>query len=54
VASRSLRNLLKHVHGSMGSLHLQTRVKKIIFMMMIIRMTNQDNDRNLDDLKVKD
>jgi hypothetical protein len=33
-----LKQLLKHVHGSMGSLHLKTRMKKIIFEMTIQRM----------------
>jgi hypothetical protein len=33
-----LRGLLKHVHGSTDVHHLKTRIKKIIFMMMIRMM----------------
>jgi hypothetical protein len=33
-----LRDLLEHVHGSVDLHHLKTRIKKIIFMMMIRRM----------------
>jgi hypothetical protein len=33
-----LRGLLEHVHGSVGLHNLKTRIKKIIFMMMIRRM----------------
>jgi hypothetical protein len=33
-----LRGLLKHVHGSTDLHHLKTRIKKIIFMMMIRMM----------------
>jgi hypothetical protein len=37
-ASGVLRQLLEHVHGSAGSHHLKTRIKKIIFMTTIRRM----------------
>jgi hypothetical protein len=33
-----LRQLLEHVHGSTGSHHLKTRIKKIIFIMTNRRM----------------
>jgi hypothetical protein len=33
-----LRDLLEHVHGFMNLHHLKSRIKKIIFMMMIIMM----------------
>jgi hypothetical protein len=33
-----LRQLIKHVHGSMGSHHLKTRIKNIIFVMTNRRM----------------
>jgi hypothetical protein len=35
---RQLRDLLEHVHGSVDLHHLKTRIKKIIFMMMIRMM----------------
>jgi hypothetical protein len=38
MAPGDLRQILEHVHGSMGSHHLKTRIKKIIFMVTNRRM----------------
>jgi hypothetical protein len=38
MAPGDLKQILEHVHGSMGSHHLKTRIKKIIFMVTNRRM----------------
>jgi hypothetical protein len=40
---RVLRQLLEHIHGSTGSHHLKTRVKKIIFKMTIPKEEHDDD-----------
>jgi hypothetical protein len=47
-----LKQLLKHVHCSMGSHNLKTRVNKIIFKRTITK-EDDDDDWNLDNSKIK-
>jgi hypothetical protein len=54
MTTRVFGQLLVQVHGSMGSHHLETRIKKVIFRTTIRRKIKIfDDDRKLDNSKIK-